>query len=140
MDEHREITIPWYRLLIALWRLAGGSQVPIAQAVFFLLTSPGEIEAISVVTGPIGFLQLQNQPGQAPVPQTLGASPTTFLAGVTGMMSVFAGRTDLSRDGGSTFYPISLTGAAVPMLKGDIVKISWVGANKPTAVWWPSNV
>lgn len=139
VDEHREITIPWYRLLISLWRLAGGSQVPISQAVYFLLVAPEEVEVVSVVSGPIGFLQLQNQPGQPAVPQTLGSSPTTFLAGVTGMMSVFAGKSELSRDGGSTYYPVSLTGAAIPMLKGDICRISWVGTNKPTAVWWPSN-
>lgn len=139
VDQNREITIPWYRLLIQLWRLAGGSQIPIAQAVFFLLIAPGEIEAVSVDSGPVGLLQLQNQPGETAVPQALGSSPTVFSTAVTGMLSVFAGRSDLSRDAGANYYPISLTGAAIPMLKGDQVKISWVGANKPTVVWWPSN-
>lgn len=139
VNEHRLIAIPWYRLLIQLWRLAGGANIPISQAVYFILQSPLEIEAFSVDTGAIGFLQLQNQPGGAAVPQTPAGSPFVYTAAVTGTLVAFCGEIELSRDSGTTYYKVSLTGGAVPMLKGDKVRVSWVGGSAPTVTWFPSS-
>ena len=136
VDDEKKITFPWYRLLIALWQLAGGSQIPIFQAVFFKQISQGVINAYDTsLGGLIGTLRLKNQPGATEVLQTLVASPFIFSAPGDGFFTAFSCEIELARSSG--FYKVSLNGGAVPMTKDDQVRLTWLGPT-PVAVWWPS--
>lgn len=140
VDENGSIEIPWYRLLIQLWRLIGGSNVPIANAVYFILNLPSTLQVWSISTGGlVGVVALQDTPGKPAVPQAPAVSPFVFTAAGSGMFSGFCCKMELSRDAGVTYYPLTLTGGAVPMLKADKIRLSWLGASPPTAVWFPSD-
>lgn len=137
VDEERMILYPWYRLLVALWQLSTGSgQIPVYQAVFFKQISPGEIEAFDTSEGGlIGTLRLKDFPGAVEEPQTVGSSPFNFTAPGDGTFVASSCKIELSRAGG--FYLVSLTGGAVPMMRNDVVRLSWNGPD-PVAVWFPA--
>lgn len=136
VDEERNILYPWYRLLVALWQLTGSGLVPIFQAVFFKQISPQEIEVFA--TSPnstVGFMRLKDQPGASAVALTPVVSPFLFTAPGDGTFVAFSCEIDLSR--GVTTAKVSLTGGAVPMMKDDVVTLTWLGP-APAGTWFPS--
>jgi hypothetical protein len=135
VDENRFLGLEWLRFLIALWQLAGGSQVPIFQAVFLRQLSPGEIGVYDVsVGGFVGLIRLKDFPGAPEVPQTLTTSPFLFTAPGDGFLTAFGCKIEITRTGG--YYPVSLTGGSVPLMRNDGVRLSWTSGT-PTAVWFP---
>lgn len=70
-----------------------------------------------------------NNPGGASQPQVLGASPLLFQAPRTGSLIIGAGAStvELSRDNGLTFLLIPGPPGIVPVLVGDLVRVSWAG-------------
>lgn len=139
VDVDRRITYPWYRLIVALWQISTGSGViPVLQAVFFREVSSGVIDAYNTSSaGLIGTLKLENQPGAPEEPQTLTVSPFVFTAPGDGYFVASSCKLEISRSGG--FYLVGLTGGAVPMLRDDVIRVSWIGANLPVATWFPDN-
>jgi hypothetical protein len=137
VDEDRNILWHWYKLLVALWQLAGSGTIPIFQAVFLRQTPPGNVNVYDTsLKGLIGAIRLKNRPGLPEVHQTPVTSPFVFTAPGDGTFTAFCCEIELARSAG--FVPLTLTGGAVPMMKDDVVRLSWVGGSLPTAVWWPS--
>lgn len=130
----------WQRLLIGLFNRQGGSAPSNPLAVYLQQTPGGglPIGAYSSFDNSfLGFLTTTNPtPGPAQV-QTLGSSPFIFTAGGPGTLIVASGRTEISRDGGTTYYLVSFQGGAVPVLDLDKVRVSWTGT-APVIVLLPT--
>lgn len=136
VDEERNILYPWYRLLVALWQLSGSGQIPIFEAVYLKQVSPGVIEVYDTSTkGIVGVLRLKDQPGAAPEAQTLITSPFLFTSPGDGFFVAFSCQMEIQRGGG--FHKITLTGGSTPMMKDDVVRLSWTGPI-PEATWFPA--
>lgn len=135
VDENDMPTLEWLRFWIALWQLAGGSQVPIFQAVFLRQLSPGEIGVYDVsVGGFVGLIRLKDFPGAPEIPLTMAVSPVLFTAPGDGFLTAFGCKIEITRTGG--YYPVSLTGGALPLMRNDGVRLSWLSGT-PTAAWFP---
>jgi len=106
-------SIPWYYLLLALWRRTGGSVVPSTSAILFD-TSAGAPESV----------------------QGLSSSPFTFTAPLVGFLTADGGKVELSRSG--TWREVSLVGGSFWLMAGDSVRVSWFGQGPPEVIWWPS--
>jgi hypothetical protein len=123
------ITIPWYQLLIGLWRRTGGSTTPVtAQNV--ITTQTG---APAQVLVPVGTPYEYS-------PKTLGNLVVTRKFS---SLSIFNGTkggetVEFSRDGGQNWYIVGCAPVILPLLAGDFVRISWFLAGAPTVVWFPT--
>lgn len=138
-DPSGKLTLPWSRLFTLMWSLLGGQTVPGTGSVVLRFDSAtGVITAYQSSNGQlIGTIPLQNQPGGAPVPFAVGASPQVFSTEVEGFFVVFAAQVEISRDAGANWYLVTLQGGAVPVRNGDEIRVTWFGANKPTVTFFP---
>lgn len=65
-------------------------------------------------------------------------SPFTYTPSIAGTLQIDQGKIEVSRNGGVTYYTVSLTGGSIPLLFGDIARISWYGLIIPTAEFFPA--
>jgi len=138
VESNGLLSIPWYKLLVALWQNGGGGNVPTAQAVYFLINGSGGVDVFDSLNNTyIGTIFLVGQAGQPAVAEAPGASPYLFAALTSGHLAISGAKIELSRDAGATWFPVSLTGAAVPVLNGDAVRATWYGSTAPTVTWFP---
>lgn len=139
VDAKGNAALPWYFLFITLWNKTGGSIVP-ANAPVFLTVNGTLLEVFEQGNPiPVGNVTLINAPGQpAEAIDTSAGSPIVFTATRTGTLVVFGAQTELSRDQGVTYFSVSLTGGAIPILNADMVRITWYGASAPPATFFPS--
>lgn len=138
VDESGFITDPWYRLLVSLWRKLGAQALDLTNAVYF--TFDGSTVSIWSVTtntlqGTIPFQTAVGGPAQAQAPLT---SPFVFIPASPGTAIVSSAQVEFSRDGGATYYLVTLQGGAVPMLLGDRIRVTWYGATLPIVTFMPS--
>jgi hypothetical protein len=85
----------------------------------------------------LGNLQPEG-PGGSAQPQVVGASPFIFTALVNGFLVVFAAKVEVSRDGGGTYYQVTLNGGAIPLNQNDKVRVTWFEAQAPTVTFFPN--
>jgi len=124
----------WYWFLLQIWRALGGSFGQVSQASFLQGTS-----VYASGSGKfLGKIITSNVVGAPAVPQTLTTSPFVFVATSLGMLAVYGGEVEFSRDAGVTWYPIGLTGGPIFMLDGDQVRITWYTSNAPPVTWFPT--
>lgn len=133
------VAIPWHQFFIELWQRTGGEFVPVGDQVALQLNSTSnQIEAVDTVTGVIiGVVLVSTNDGVAAVPIPLTGSPQVYIASVAGTLVVFAAQTELSRNGGATWFTVSATGGALPLLAGDRARVTW-GA-PPVITFFPSS-
>lgn len=131
------ISIPWYRLLVQLYRQGGGS-APINQSVVLQLVG-GDINAYDTEGNFIATLQTADSPGGAAQVLSPVVSPFYYTASVSGTLLAFGCRLELSRDSGANWQVVSLTGGALPMLTEDEARMSWFSAVAPSVVWLPAS-
>lgn len=137
VDENGLLAKAWYRFVISCWRALGQAYVAPEASVVLQITETGTVNVIRASTGAIlGQLNFSAAPGGAAEVQVVGASPFVFTATNGGTLLISSGQTELSRDGGGTFYVVSLVGNALPMLKNDVARVSWFG-NAPSIVFLP---
>jgi hypothetical protein len=137
VDSNGNVSIPWYRFFVSLWRNTGGSNVPGGSAVYFVENIAGGVDVYDTATASyIGTLVLSGRPGQPAVPQAPGASPFEYTALIQGTMVVTGAQVELSRDG-ATWYLVTLTGGAVPLKTGDSIRVTWYGDEIPKVTWFP---
>lgn len=142
------LTLVWQRFMLSMWSKLGGNASQASTAVFLSTsaapssgsTSSGSaaIAAYNSSTGAlIGTISTTGTGGPAQVISPT-ASGFTYTAPGEGSLLVLGARVDVSRDGGTTFYPVTLTGGAVPLLTGDVAKLTWFSAQAPTVTWLPN--
>lgn len=144
VDERGYATSALARFFTTLWLKSGsngrmlGDASSIQNAVTFAqeATAAGApLTAYNTLTGEeLGVIQLQDVPGGPEVVQTLAASPFVFTAPHEGMLLVNGGKTEFSRDAGTTWYQGSLVGGFIPVQKADMVRVSWSSAYAPSPV------
>ena len=141
VSKDLRIGIPWYRLLITLWQRTGGSLVPTTGTVV-LNNTVGGIQAVDALTGTVlGYVFLGSASGGPAVPLAVGASPFVYQALGPGTIVVTGGQVEVSRNGGGTWYLVTLNGGAVPMVTNDKVRVTWYdNTNPPVATFFPSTV
>lgn len=143
------LTTPWYRVFITLLRRtgcigagdAGQAGVPsIQNGVVLGQDQEGPnlpISAYNAGDGTLlGQIQLGSETGAAAIPQAVGLSPWIFTAPLPGTLVVDSGKLEISRDAGATYWLSSLVGASLPVLKGDLVRVTFLKAT-PTAAFLP---
>src|SRR5258706_14685811 len=129
----------WYRFIIILWQKEGGSFTTL-QGATVLQNNGGVLSALNALSGQWnGTIGTSASPGGAAVPQTRGASPFVFTATRSGSLVVFAAEAELSRDNGVTYYAVTLTGGAIPVLNGDKVRVTWFTAVAPKVTFFPNS-
>lgn len=133
------VTWAWYRLMIAIWQRVGGQTVSTPTAVAVSQAASGGLQGTIVATGKSVPIVSQGPllPGQPAQPQAPSASPFLFVASDAGTLLTDSGKAEISRDGGVTWYQVSLVGCAIPMLPEDQVRVSWFGAEAPTITYLP---
>lgn len=134
----------WFDFFRQLWLRTGGGTNLVVSALL-----QGGIWVLEFVTSSIAVVGGNiNASGTAveistpligglPQAQALGISPWTFTATFQGTLLVFGARVDFSRDAGATFFPVTLQGGAIPMLVGDLVKLTWFGDPPESVVFLP---
>ena len=129
----------WYRFIISLWQKQGGSTTAL-QGVTVIQNNNGVLTAQNALSGQSnGIIGTSTMLGGAAQPQTLGASPFTFTAAKSGTLVVFAAEAEISRDGGVTYYAVTLTGGAIPVLNADKVRVTWLTAVPPKVTFFPNS-
>lgn len=141
-NEDGTISLAWYRLLISLWNRTGSNKIIDPRAVVLQLDPDGIVELIDSTTGEVlGTVVTTAAFAGGPARrQVVGASPFVFVADGPGTVVVFAAQAELSRDGGATWFKVTLQGGAVPVLIGDRVRVTWYGAgadNLPEVTFFP---
>ena len=138
------ITRTWAGLLRQLWLRTGGSFNYVVTA-----TVQGLLWLIESGTSVLALVGGQLNAGQTAVVVTTpvaggtaqalapAGSPWPYVAAFQGTLLACGARVDLSRDNGVTYFPVTLTGGAVPMLTGDIAKLTWYSAVAPTVTFLP---
>lgn len=145
VEINREISRPWYQFLRQLYLRTGGAMFTLVNAVVdtfgvFTLTANGVSSA--VITGTENasgnVLQSTRLIGSPAVVLTLVTSPFVFIATAQGLLVVFGGQLDISRDNGGTWVPVGLVGGALPMLTNDRARITWFSSLPPPVTFLPS--
>lgn len=119
------------QFMLNLWAKLGGSSAVAAKAAFISLDGatvglPADLYRSS--DGQlIGALALANVPGDPAQVLSPAVSPFTFAAPHDGTLIVFSGELEVSRNSGVTWYKVSLTGGALPMLVKDQARVTWYG-------------
>lgn len=143
------LTTPWYRVFVTLLRRTGcigagdaqSAGVPsIQNGVVLGQDQEGAglpVSAYNAADGTfLGQIQLGTESGGAAQPQAVGLSPWTFTAALPGVLVLDSGKTEVSRDGGSNYWLASLVGGGLSVVKGDLVRVTYLQA-VPTAVFLP---
>ena len=123
------ITRDWWYFLNMLWRIAGKAFNSVPDASFISGSTVFSSDTGNVVGSIITA-------GTAAQPQTLVTSPFIFTAAKIGLLTVFGGQVDYSRDAGVTWYPIGLTGGPIFMLVADKVRVTWFLADPPIVTFF----
>ena len=132
------VTYVWQRFFNQLWKLAGGSNVPLSQGVY-LINNAGVLEAYDVASGTfIAEIPTANTPGGAQIPLEPTASPFQYTAELDGTFISSSGRLDVER-GSEGFNLESLVGGSIRIRTGDSVKISWFSDTVPAAFYLPDS-
>lgn len=140
VDEGGYLARPWHRFFISIFRRLGGSFSEIASSVFFS-ASGAELGVYSNIDASLlGTLLLTGAAGGPAQPQAPSTSPFIYTATNAGTLVVFAAEVELSRDNGITWYKVTLTGGAIPMLALDRVRVTWYGPSVPEVTFFPDNV
>lgn len=142
-DANGRVTRPWYRFLISMWQKTGQGTSQGSTAAYLQL-SPGPtglpVQVINATTGTvIGTVAFGSSSGGPAQPQAIAGSPFIFTAGANGTLVIFGAEAELSRDHGVTYYPATLNGGALPMLLGDVIRVTWFNpASPPQITFLPS--
>lgn len=83
-------------------------------------------------------VQFVLDPGGTPSASAPSTSPFLFVPSIAGTLQINQGEVEVSRNGGVTYYTVSLTGGSIPLLFGDQVRISWFSTTIPTAEFFPA--
>ena len=144
VEPNRALTFIWYNFLRSLWQRVGGN---IAQLI------SGAVDTINhtlrLVIGSNSFVALgvsaaegQDAEVQTPlkgaagITQVLGASPFTFTAPFQGALLVESGQVAFQRSGMPAPVVCGLQGGLLPLLKGDIVVVTWYNS-APSVIFLP---
>lgn len=142
VDENGYASLPLTRLLITMWQKLGGALTTVQNTALVQQASVGAgapLTATNAQTGaPIGTILLTDDLAGGPAqPQSLGASPFEFEAtDKIGTLVVSSGQVEISRDAGATWYIAGLAGSALPLLSGDLARVTWFNS-APTVVFLP---
>lgn len=128
VDTSGIIAIPWYQLLVDLWRKTGSGYSSTPEVAYWQYS-----EGVLTAYSPAGQAIV---PGAA-APQDLGSSPFVFTAPQAGTLVCSAGTVSISRDGGNTYYSAGTAGGAIPLQGGDLCKVAW-SESAPTVAWLPT--
>lgn len=132
------LSIPWYKFLIALWQKTGGGNTPVQQSTYIKPIGGGNFAVFDATTGAnLGTITTVSPSGGPAQPKVVGASPWVFVAITIGTLAVESGQVELSRDGGVTWDVFSLAGAAVPVLVGDEVRVTYYNST-PKVTFFPT--
>ena len=143
VDEDGLLTTAWYRFFLQIWMRTGGGSTPLGSIPYILIDpNTGAVEVIDPISGAVlatlvtlaeiqPLLDVEPQllvlagasAPAAAVPQVVGASPWTFTSLASGTLVVESGQVELGRNG--AFVVCGMTGAAVPVLKGDQVRVTY---------------
>jgi hypothetical protein len=138
VDSDGNISIPWYRLLVNMWTALGKSASQTPMVVFLQQTAAG-IQAFASATGALlGTLAVTPAQGGPAVPLAPGVSPWVYPVPGAGVLVAFACQIEFSRDGGVTWFPVTLTGGAVACQPKDQVRLTWFQGPVPQATWFPN--
>lgn len=135
VDSNGNITQPWYRMLLTLWQRVGGSSV-VNENFYYIDNSGGSPVIVNPQGTSGGTIPTSGGAGGPAQPQVLGASPWTYAATQAGSLVVDAGKVQVSRDGGVSWYSVGYLGGMVRLLAGDQAKVSWVG-DPPVVAFLP---
>lgn len=137
VDEGGIIQQVWYRFLVSLANKTGlGVATNLIAYVEYNATT-GILTAYSASTNqPIGEINLNDNPGLAPVVETPTISPFVFTAKSSGTLFSSGGTIQISRNNGM-LLPANTpnAGGATPLRTGDSVSISWSGG-APEVTWF----
>ena len=138
VDENGDITQPWYRLLIAIWKKTGGSS-SILNSVYLTtdIFDPSLLNVYDTSTNEL--LGTVNLNSLAPAAQNIVVStpsPFTYLAVRKGTLVVFSSKVELNRLNGA-WIPVTLQGGAIPMQRTDQARMTWFGVDPPTLTFLP---
>lgn len=137
VDSNGNISIPWYRLLISIWQQIGGGKNS-AASVYLGIADDGSLTAYSSIDGSvIGPIEVSGGVPAPAQPQTLSTSPFVFEAQEPGTLVVGSGKLELERSP-DPYRLVGLVGGAVPVLIGDLVRVTWTSLAPPT-VFYPSS-
>lgn len=139
VDEFGNISQPWYRLLIALWKKTGGSS-SVVDSVYLTLdpTDSDLLDVYNTSTGElVGSVSLTNT-GQPAEPIAIGGvSPFVYRATRNGTLVVFSSQVELNRHD-TDWHTVSLQGGAIPMLKTDQARMTWFLPDPPILTFFPN--
>lgn len=139
-DGNGRVTLSWSRFFTTLAGLVGGSLVPVSNPVVIRVINPEQLGAYDATTGELlGVIPLKNEPGGIPQPVAITGSPQIYKAISDGTLVVFSTALEVSRDGGGTWFQVTLTGGALPLLVGDWARATWYDvATPPKITWFPT--
>ncbi len=131
------VTDLWRRFFVNVFTILGKGVNPPAEAIFFKSPAPNVVEAFSSATGEAIGTFITTGSGGGPVRHIpIGVSPFVFKSSSPGTFVIESGAVSISRDGGATYYACGLTGAAVPVLNGDWVQVTFYNI-APVAAFFP---
>lgn len=134
IDEHGNVSIPWYRFFISLWQRTGGSTFPANIVTLVLSAGSLPILALSSTMKILG--QLFTTTGGMPQALAPGASPFVWQAPGCGFVVVESGKVEISR-GGVSWYQASVVGGEFVLVQGDFIRLTWYGADAPKVTFFP---
>ena len=136
IDDVGNVSRPWYRFLISLWQRTGAGFVVTASTVVIQLSAvTGQLQAYLAQTGEfLGNVAASDLPGGAVQKVVPGASPYIFTCLTAGTLVVFGAQVEWSRDGGATWYLVTLQGGPIPILLNDLVRLTWYNVATPPSV------
>ena len=137
IGEDGQISIPWYRLIIQMFKMAGGN-TPLQNSAYLVVNDNGGIDIYSAANAEfIGSLPVVNVPGDPGIAINVGAnSPFIYTAPKDGTLVVFGAAVAISRGGGA-FVNATLTGGPIPLLIDDVAQITWYGQGPPVVTFLP---
>lgn len=140
VDEDGRLNRTWQRLLLSLWKKTGSGYLANVNAAYLEQAPTGAGNPVDIRKASdgslIGTIPVVNTPGGPAEPQVVGGSPFLFLAPKDGTLVVEAGKVELSRDLGVTYYQVSLVGGACPVLIKDQIQVSWYN-DAPKITFFP---
>lgn len=128
VDPNLYISIPWYQLLVSLWRKTGGSIVPANVVMLTSTTVGGKAQPIVLATSPFQFTATEG--GQLLVTWPYSLTPQ-FSRESGGEVIEF------SRDGGTNWYLVGSAPRMVQVSAQDTVRVTWFTPGPPTVVFFP---
>ena len=124
VDENRILARPWYEFLRQMWIRTGG-----AVAGLLTLSVVGNNDYVTTALS-----------GGAAQPITVVGSPQIFTASFQGCLVGFGCEMEFSRNSGTTWYKVTLSGTALPMMTGDMARLTWYSTQAPTLTFFPSGI